>query len=251
MRSKPSPFVERNPALVQADVAADKALRWCLRKLRLKAVPLPIPVDVWIERPMGLTLTIMDIRKAYKIDDIEGNTIPARFEIEIDETLVDDDARFRFVCAHEVGHMLMHRDARRLFAERSHIPATLSNLQESQADRFAVSFLMPLQSMFDRLFQLADQQRTDHTKFIEVLMADSPHAESVWATKVLPDLHAAFGVGLGPVVARLASLRLRSGRPFLAAPVAARLRQRFETETRFHDRLPPVIGPVRRGFSRA
>lgn len=250
MRFQSSPFIERNPALMQADLAADKALRWCLRKLRLKTIPLPIPVDVWIERPMGLTLTIMNMKDVYENDDIEGNTVPASFEIQIEQTLVDDDARFRFVCAHEVGHMLLHRNAKVLYVERCHIPVALSNLQESQADRFAVSFLMPLQSLFDRLFQLADQHRTDHTTFIESLMADSPRAESQWATNVLPDLHTTFGVGMGHIAARLAFLRLRSGRPFVAAPVAARLRQRFEVDTRFYDTLPPMIAPARRTRAR-
>lgn len=226
MASKASPFIERNPALKQAEDAADKALRWCLRKLRLKTAPLPIPIDVWIERPMGLELVIMDMKKAYKSEEIEGNTVPADYAIEIEQTLVDDDPRFRFVCAHEVGHMLLHRDAKRVFVDRTHVPLTLHSIQEAQADRFAISFLMPLQTLFDRLFWLAEQHRTEPLKFMEILMANSPDAELLWARVVLPDLQRAFGLSVEHLINRLASLRLRKGsQEFLQYPVAQRLRQ--------------------------
>jgi len=224
MASKSSPFIERNPALKQAEGAADKALRWCLRKLRLKGIPLPIPIDVWIERPMGLGLNITDLSMFG--DGVEGNTVPSKYEIQIEQTLVDDDPRFRFACAHEVGHMLLHRDATRVFLDRTHMPLTLHSIQEAQADRFAISFLMPLQSLFDRLFWLAEQHRAEHLKFMEILMANSRDAELLWTRVVLPDLQHSFGLSAEQVINRLVSLRLRrESQEFLPYPVAQQLRQ--------------------------
>lgn len=226
MQPKSSPFIERNPALEQADTAAEKAMRWCLRKLRLKSVPLPIPMDVWIERPMGLRLDITDLSMFG--EGTEGNTNMAEYEVQIDQTLLDDDCRFRFACAHEVGHMLLHQNATRVFRDRTHMPRTLLDIHESQADRFAASFLMPVQSMFDRLFWLADQRRTEHVKFIDCLMADGDRSESLWASCVIPDLQATFGIGVQHVINRLASLHMRKGRrDFLSYSLATRLRRRF------------------------
>lgn len=57
--------------------------------------------------------------------------------IYIDDSLCDADARF--VCAHELGHALLHRGCNRIFMD-SHTYFAV-NRYEIEADRFAVDLL--------------------------------------------------------------------------------------------------------------
>lgn len=57
--------------------------------------------------------------------------------IFIDDTLPEPAARF--VCAHEIGHVLMHRGYNRIYMDsNTYFP---TNRQEIEADRFAVDLL--------------------------------------------------------------------------------------------------------------
>lgn len=57
--------------------------------------------------------------------------------IFIDEKLTDMEARF--VCAHELGHILLHRGINRIFLDTNTCFQT--NRQEIEANRFAVDLL--------------------------------------------------------------------------------------------------------------
>lgn len=60
-----------------------------------------------------------------------------RHLIFIDSSLSDHDARF--VCAHELGHVLLHRGCNRIYLDsNTYFP---TNRQEIEADRFAVDLL--------------------------------------------------------------------------------------------------------------
>ena len=57
--------------------------------------------------------------------------------IYVDSNLPDPEARF--VCAHEIGHILMHRGCNRIFLDTNTYFQT--NRQEIEANRFAVDLL--------------------------------------------------------------------------------------------------------------
>ena len=60
-----------------------------------------------------------------------------RHVIYIDSDLSEQEARF--VCAHEIGHVLMHRGYNRIYMDsNTYFP---TNRQEIEADRFAVDLL--------------------------------------------------------------------------------------------------------------
>lgn len=60
-----------------------------------------------------------------------------RHVIYIDSDLPEQEARF--VCAHEIGHVLMHRGYNRIYMDsNTYFP---TNRQEIEADRFAVDLL--------------------------------------------------------------------------------------------------------------
>lgn len=59
--------------------------------------------------------------------------------IYIDERLSDPEKKF--VCAHELGHMLLHKKANFIFLDsRTHLN---TNMYESEADLFAMELLLP------------------------------------------------------------------------------------------------------------
>lgn len=74
--------------------------------------------------------------------------------IFIDESLSEPEARF--VCAHELGHILMHRGINRIYMDANTYFQT--NRQEIEANRFAVDLLFDdedLQFFLDYPIQLA------------------------------------------------------------------------------------------------
>lgn len=60
-----------------------------------------------------------------------------RYVIYIDSNLPEPEARF--VCAHEIGHIMLHRGENRIFTDTNTYFQT--NRQEIQANRFAVDLL--------------------------------------------------------------------------------------------------------------
>ena len=76
------------------------------------------------------------------------------YVIYIDSALSDRDARF--VCAHEIGHALMHRGLNRLFMDtHTYFP---TNRYEIDANRFAIDLLYDdddLREFLDHPVQLA------------------------------------------------------------------------------------------------
>jgi hypothetical protein len=222
MPDEPSPFYEPDENLWNADIAAQQAIKWCRTKLKLRDTPVPVPVDVWIEKPMGMVLTVTDL--THLGPDTEGAVIMEKYEIQIEQNLAEDDGRFRFACAHELGHMVLHRNAKKIFQEHTHIGRIYHDLYEKQADRFASVTLMPLHSMFGRVFQLAAKHKKPRVEFLNALMAEGPSPQKLWADVVLPDMESYFGLSRRVVLERFASLNLRrEKRPFLPQSVAAQL----------------------------
>ena len=74
--------------------------------------------------------------------------------IFVDESLSDDAARF--VCAHEIGHILLHRGYNRIYMDaNTYFPV---NRQEIEANRFALDLLFDdeeLRFFLDYPIQLA------------------------------------------------------------------------------------------------
>lgn len=60
-----------------------------------------------------------------------------RYVIYIDSELPHQEARF--VCAHEIGHIMLHRGENRIFAEKNTFFQT--NKQEIEANHFALDLL--------------------------------------------------------------------------------------------------------------
>ena len=222
MRRKTTPFREPDANLRKADEAAESVLAWCVKALNLKAPPVCIPVDVWIERPLEMRLEVTDL--SHLPEGTEGSADTQNFIIQIEQTIADDESRFRFACAHELGHIVLHRKAKKVFHEYTHIGRIYLDLYERQADRFARSFLVPPASSLAWLLQLADRQGTDRVRFMDILMHASQLSLELWTGLVLPEMERAFGLSRSILIERFAELRLRSsGMPFMPTAVARTL----------------------------
>ena len=158
-----NPYLYRNETL---EAIARKAISQydpCLLRM-----PAPIPVEIIIEKTYGLTLEFQFIRKngqvlgetvfedamtpiyehkggyGYKLIPVKGGTVI------IDASLLtcQDDSRFRFTCAHELAHWLIHKK----FYTKLHKTAAMTNVTRSsesdeiiewQANRLGSYLLMP------------------------------------------------------------------------------------------------------------
>ena len=208
-----SAFLRPAPAIRRIEQRATECLKRCCRKLRLGEVPLPVPVDDWIEGPLGIRFGITDL------SHLGANVVGAAFlkdrEILISEAVVPQEARYRFTCAHELGHLVLHENVRNTFQETDTGRFSRFQPYERQADRFAAAFLMPVPLLVRELFRVCEQYRLRQRECIVELMMDTPESAWLWKRRFLPALTRTFGVSLTAALHRFQDIRLHDGKPFL------------------------------------
>lgn len=136
-----TPTVQFWPRMRRVERAAWNAIIRCVRARKLTELPLPIPVEAWIEGPLGIRFAVTDL--SHLGSDVLGRAVPREREIEVSHTIADNEPRFRFTAAHELGHVMLHAklcDEFREHADRDFYERSI----EREADRFAAAFLMPL-----------------------------------------------------------------------------------------------------------
>lgn len=218
------PFKERDPELERAESAAERTLIYCLEKLLYEELLFPVPIETWIEHPLGLRLSVSDL-SGHEAGLLGGAYID-RCEIVVDQARCEDDGDFRFTCAHELGHFALHFEARRVFHETLHSAAIYRDLQEKQADRFAEAFLMPASALFRELDAIASYEGDCLAGFLEELMLGSELARRVLEVWV-PNIAQIFVVPEYAVVSRLSSLQFAGGDRLLSPKVRQSLLARF------------------------
>ena len=134
---------------------------------RLLYAPAPTPVEIIMERVYGLSIEYQYIRKngrvlgetifanvkipIYDIVNGEYKLVPVeQGTVIIDVSLLNsgNDGRFRYTCAHELAHWIIHKE---LFTQKGEMAAMTKtarsseadNAIERQADRLAGYLLMP------------------------------------------------------------------------------------------------------------
>ena len=174
--------------------------------LRLTQIPIPIPVDQWIEAPLGIQFGFADL--AHLGEGTLGAAFVQDREILIDERVLQHQGRFRFTCAHELGHLLLHRKVRGVFHENVHQPDWDSLITfERQADRFAAAFLMPVPLLERELIRALDEHGLKRAKAILELTQETEESEWLWRTIVLPAITTRFDVSLSAAIHRFADLK--------------------------------------------
>lgn len=135
---------------------------------RLLDAPSPIPVEIIMEKVYGLTIEFQYIRnngrvlgetvfgdavvpiyvrkggQGYKLVPVKSGTVI------IDASLINDrcDGRFRYTCAHELAHWVVHKELYTQLGETAAMTQVMKSSEtdktiERQADRMASFLLMP------------------------------------------------------------------------------------------------------------
>lgn len=208
-----SAFLRPSPAIRRIEEHATECLKRCMKKLRLGEVPLPVPVDDWIEGPLGIRFGITDL--SHLGPDVVGAAFIKDREIMVSEEIVAQEPRYRFTCAHELGHMVLHQSIRNTFHETDTGHFSRFHPYERQADRFAAAFLMPVPLLIRELFRVCDQYRLRQRECIVELMMDTPESAWLWKKRFLPAITKKFGVSLTATLYRFQDIRLHDGKPFL------------------------------------
>jgi hypothetical protein len=227
----PCPFLKPRPAVARIEDAAWALVLRCCEELGLHHVPLPVPVEQWIERPLGYTFSIADLSRLG--DDVLGATFVNEREIVISDR-IRHEGRLRFTCAHELGHMTLHAGeiGKQPLIERassSYAPAIQSRKLEWEADRFAAAFLMPMPVVAAELVRVCESS-SDSTALAEI-MRETPRARSLWLDLVVPGLCETFGVSATALVYRFEDAVLDDGQALLLPEVASHLHGVFETKS--------------------
>ncbi len=228
----PSPFLRAGSSVARIEDKAWELVKRCRLKLGLAEIPLPIPVENWIEHPLGYAFAIVDLSHLGK--HVLGAAHVAEREIVVSNA-IRHEGRFRFTCAHELGHMTLHQRAAKQHTasfvdHASHPPMTAkrANKIEWEADRFAAAFLLPAPLLCRELVRACDGtlasafNRPDSgpRRMIAEAMLDTQRAREVWRSVLMPALSARFGVSQSALVHRFEDITLADGKPFLQRSVA-------------------------------
>jgi len=206
----PPPFKETRSADLAAEIAAMNCLEECRTSLRLAQIPLPVPIERWIEHPLKMDYGIDDMPGA------DGYNVLGTKVIRISPRILDDKTRYRWVLAHELGHARLHDlKSPRLKLDDPRYSQLYANEVERQANRFAAAFLMPLRSLVHSFFDICRARSLDAEHTIVSLLTRTQHSPELWYRVFLPELAERFGVNRYGVLFRLGELRLGDDTPFI------------------------------------
>jgi hypothetical protein len=189
----------------------------CTRAQKLSTIPLPIPVEQWIEGPLGISFGIADLGPG-----VLGIARPTEREILVSQALADQEARFRFTAAHELGHILLHPRITAEFRESADGDFVDRKI-EREADRFAAAFLMPLPALTFEFSRITGQNSTEPNGLLSAARRADAAALQLFRTVVLPHMTRRFGVSLSAAARRFADVQLPTGEPALPWEVCAML----------------------------
>jgi len=209
---------------------ARRALSYCVHRLRLPDIPLPIPVDQWIETAFGLQFGVADL--SYLGPRVLGASFLRDGEILVSDRSLANEGRFRFTCAHELAHHVLHAKVRDHFEDYDEPETVMDDELEREADRFAAAFLMPVHLLEQVIVMIAKDLSAEPGAYLTVLMTPAGQSESLWKDLVVPALMRRFGVSKTAVLIRCHGLRLKGPDQRTLLPT------RF-----FYDLLPIPIAP--------
>lgn len=209
----------------QTDRKAFARLEECRITLGLDDYPLPIPVEDWIEAPLGIRFGFADL--SYLGSEVLGAAFVDGPEILVDERVTEHEGRCRFTCAHELGHLTMHRKLRRQFHDVYTDVSFSADTIERQADRFAAAFLIPLPLLERAVVRQLEGRGLNTAKCVYTLMHRSVESEWLWRYAILPDVTKRFGVSLSAAIYRLGAVqpRITEPKPLLPRSLINRLLQ--------------------------
>lgn len=200
--------IDFQPMMRRVEWTAWNTIRRCMTVKELSSLPLPIPVEQWIEGPLGLSFSIADLSSLGK--DVLGMARTQTREIIVSDTLVDKDARFRFTAAHELGHLLLHSKVAADFRDFSS-GDFLERKIEREADRFAAAFLVPIPALNQEYPRYAAEAGHEAEALLRSVATGDEVAVSDFKTKIVSRIARRFGVSHSSATRRFGDVLLPSG----------------------------------------
>jgi hypothetical protein len=214
--------VKRKPlTMAEIESRAEHLRKQCVEKLSLYRVPVPIPVDVWVEKPLGIRLSIEDLSGIAPGKVVLGAAYPPDREIRIHDTIPRESA-FRFTVAHELGHMTLHADRKVLFLDTSVEPEGREAV-EREADRFAFAFLMPVDLVVREVFLSCGRKDIDPLLLVGSAASVTDQRLALWHERILPQIMKRFGVSRKAAICRLRHVDRAKDEPFIPENLRDRL----------------------------
>ncbi len=214
-----TPALQLWPLMRRVEKTAWNAIVKCTRAQKLSALPLPIPVEQWVEGPLGIQLSIADL--THLGPGVLGVARPSEREIEVSEGLLTYEPRLRFTIAHELGHVLLHARLSTNFRDSADADFMERKI-EREADRFAASFLMPLPALCSELASVATTLWSDPQSLLLAVGRGDIPAERIFRSKVLPHLTRRFNVSLSATVRRFNDIQMPNGERALPLDVGVK-----------------------------
>lgn len=193
---------------------AEETVTACVAKLGLGYAPSPIPVDRWIEGAMGIDFGIEDL--SHLGPDVLGAAFIAERRMLISDRALRSEARFRFTCAHELGHFVLHGGLAVAFRDTADEPVG-RDLHEREADRFAAAFLMPMPAVVPVILDLSHAAGVDPLELRREVLAGGLRS-AAWVREMLgPATQSQFQVSYAAAVFRLNEVLRPEIGPFMSA----------------------------------
>jgi len=193
------------PADAKVELAAQSLIRTCVERLGLSEIPLPIPIDDWIERPLGYRFSVASEEEMGA--GVLGIARRTDREILVSESLLGNEGRYRFTCAHEVGHMTLHGAGSDQYRDELMPHPAGAPEVEREADRFAAAMLMPIDLLPAAFAGVAMEKRL-HPSCFDLLRGDDVRAVWLWRRCFIPALADRFAVSTQAMVYRCREVRL-------------------------------------------
>ena len=207
-----NPFLVPKARIRRIESKAVECIDQCREKLGLDQIPLPIPIEDWIEGPLGIRFGIEDL--SHLGEGVLGAADVCDREILISQDL-SHEGRFWFTCGHELGHIILHGKVRQVFHDKQVDAWQKTRRYEHQADRFAAAFLMPIPLLARELIRICNDRRLDTRVCLTELLRGADEAAWLWKKVFLPQVTKRFGVSLSAAIHRFADLCLTDGKPLL------------------------------------
>lgn len=210
MTPTPPSFRVRKPD-ARIELAAQARLRACLQRTGLASIPVPVPVETWIETPLGYRFGIAGPEELPP--NVLGMARLREGEILISESLLEHEGRYRFTCAHELAHMVLHRHLAETLVDEE-VPSLddeQTGLIEREADRFAAAVLVPLETLPDAFESIRRGHGLDPACY-ELLRSKDIRTLWLWHRVFLPALADRYRVSKAAMIYRCREIRLARGR---------------------------------------
>jgi len=211
------------PHATAEEAKAEEIVRTCAREEGDREIPIPVPIERWMEGPLHLNFEVRDLSELQEglngpeVIGIASCSDPP--SIVVSKEIEYQDGRFRFTCAHELGHIVLHRDVAVRFEEDDRTMHQLDRGLEAKANRFASRFLMPWQALQSELLRILHDCEVDQQAYVEILLSTNEKSVWLWKHRVLPRITQRFGVSLSAAIYRFNSIRLPGRRRFLSKDI--------------------------------